>query len=208
MSKKILLFGLVLVSMFSCQIKEASLPVLGRATLDENGNEVPHEVPDFSFTNQYGETVTNADLDGKVYVTDFFFTSCPTICPVMKSQMLRVYEHFMEEESLAILSHTIDPYHDSVAVLADYAAALGVTGRQWQFVTGDQDKIYEIAEKSYMVPAAEDTLTAQETGGFVHSGAFILVDRKRHIRGIYDGTEEDQVNQLIKDIKLLLKEED
>ncbi|AWW00786.1 SCO family protein [Arcticibacterium luteifluviistationis] len=194
--------------MISCQIKEASLPILGRTTMDEQGNEVPHQIPDFSFINQYGETVTNADLEGKVYVTDFFFTSCPTICPVMKSQMLRVYEHFMEDESLAILSHTIDPYHDSVQVLQDYAAALGVTGKKWQFVTGDQDEIYKIAEKSYMVAAAQDTIAPEETGGFIHSGAFILVDKKRHVRGVYDGTVEEQVNQLMKDIELLLKEED
>lgn len=207
MSKKLFLFGFILVGLVSCQVKEASLPILGRATIDENGKEIPHQIPDFSFTNQYGEPITNEDLDGKIYVADFFFTSCPTICPVMKGQMLRVYEHFMEDESLAILSHTIDPYHDSVQVLADYAAALGVTGRQWQFVTGEQEKIYEIAEGSYMVPAATDTIAPEETGGFVHSGAFILVDKQRHVRGVYDGTVEDDVSQLIRDIELVQKEE-
>jgi protein SCO1/2 len=126
----------------------------------------------------------------------------------MKSQMLRVFEHFNDNENLKILSHTIDPYHDSVQVLFDYASALGVKGTQWQFVTGNQDEIYEIGEKSYMVPAAEDTVSAEETGGFIHSGAFLLVDGKRHVRGVYDGTVEDDVNQMIRDIELLLKQKE
>mgnify|MGYP002628446217 CR=1 FL=1 len=192
----------------SCMSEEASLPFLGRKTVDEAGVEQKHTIPEFSFTNQYGENLRQKDMDGHIYVADFFFTSCPTICPVMKSQMLRVYEHFGDNENLKILSHTIDPYHDSVKVLHDYAAALGITGDQWNFVTGDQDEIYEIGEKSYMVPAQEDTLTAEETGGFLHSGAFILVDKKRHPRGIYDGTVEEEVNQMIRDIELLMKEQE
>ena len=126
----------------------------------------------------------------------------------MKTQMLRVYEHFGGNDDLKILSHTIDPYHDSVKVLHDYAAALGISGNQWSFVTGEQEEIYEIGEKAYMVPAQEDTLTAEETGGFLHSGAFILVDKNQHPRGIYDGTVEEEVNQMIRDIELLMKEEE
>jgi protein SCO1/2 len=202
---KIVISFLLPVFIYSCNTKEASLPILGRATLDESGKEIPHEIPDFSFTNQYNETVTNADFDEKVYVADFFFTSCPTICPIMKSQMLRINEHFKGNENFKILSHTIDPYHDSVQVLHDYAEALGIQGEQWQFVTGDQDKIYEMGEKAYMVPAAEDTISAEESGGYIHSGAFILVDQKRHIRGVYDGTLEEEVNQLIRDIELLIE---
>lgn len=200
--------GLLLTSilLYSCNIEQPSLPILGIASVDENGKEIPHEIPEFSFTNQYNEKVTNADFDGKIYVADFFFTSCPTICPVMKSQMLRVYEYFDDNKDFKILSHTIDPYHDSVQVLHDYAEALGVKGKQWQFVTGDQDKIYEMGEKAYMVPTAEDTVSAEETGGYIHSGAFILVDEKRHIRGFYDGTVEEEVNQMIRDIELLLKD--
>jgi protein SCO1/2 len=202
------LAALVLVSfsLYSCNIEQPSLPILGQTTIDENGKEVPHVIPEFSFTNQYNENVTNADFDGKIYVADFFFTSCPTICPVMKSQMLRVYERFNDNEDFKILSHTIDPYHDSVNVLHDYAEALGIKGRQWQFVTGDQDKIYEMGEKAYMVPTAEDTVSAEETGGYIHSGAFILVDRNKHIRGFYDGTVEEEVNKMIRDAEFLLKE--
>jgi protein SCO1 len=207
MSKLFILLGLAL-GLTSCNIKEAELPILGQTLIDDAGKETLHQIADFSFQNQYGDTVSNKDFDGKVYVSDFFFTSCPTICPVMKSQMLRVYEKFKDTDNFKILSHTIDPYHDSVQVLHDYAAALGVKGNQWQFVTGDQGEIYTIGEKSYMVPAAEDTVSAEETGGFIHSGAFILVDGKRHVRGVYDGTVEKDVNQLMRDIELLLKEKE
>lgn len=193
---------------WSCNVEEAQLPVLGPVKVGENGENIPHQIPDFSFVNQYGDTISQADFENSIYVADFFFTSCPTICPVMKSQMIRVYEHFQDQPEVKILSHSIDPYHDSVSVLRDYAEALGVNDRKWQFVTGDQDAIYEIGEKSYMVTAAEDTVAAEETGGFIHSGAFILVDKKKQVRGLYDGTIEKDVNQLIRDIELLLKEDE
>ncbi|MFT6879080.1 MAG: protein SCO1/2 [Psychromonas sp.] len=202
----ILLFSGFLLN--SCSFQNGSLPYLGRKTMDTNGIEQKHTIPEFDFVNQYGESLSQKDMDGHIYVADFFFTSCPTICPVMKTQLLRVYEHFDGNDVLKILSHSIDPYHDSVKVLHDYAAALGISGNQWNFVTGDQEEIYEIGENAYMVPAQEDTLTAEETGGFLHSGAFILVDKNRYPRGIYDGTVEKEVNQMIRDIELLMKEEE
>jgi protein SCO1/2 len=190
---------------WSCTNQEADLPYLGQPQTDASGSISYPVIPEFSFVNQLGDTISEEDFENKIYVADFFFTSCPTICPIMKSQMLRVYEHFKGNEQVAILSHSIDPYHDSVQVLKDYADALGIEGNQWNFVTGDQDKIYEIGEKSYMVTTAEDTLSPQESGGFIHSGAFILIDKDRHIRGMYDGTKEDQVSRLIRDMELLLK---
>jgi protein SCO1/2 len=145
---------------FSCKNNEAELPYLGLTSVDEHGTKVYHTIPDFSFVNQYGDTITQKDFEGKIYVADFFFTSCPTICPVMKSQMLRIFERFEGNSGVAILSHSIDPYHDSVEVLKDYAEALGLKNAdQWNFVTGDQDKIYEMGEKFYMVTTAEDTRT-------------------------------------------------
>lgn len=207
LSKLLLCLGAGL-TLWACNVEEASLPVLGPSSTGANGEIIQHQIPEFSFINQYGDTISQADFENSIYVADFFFTSCPTICPVMKSQMVRIYEHFEDNSQVKILSHSIDPYHDSVAVLRDYAEALGVQDTRWQFVTGDQDDIYEIGEKSYMVTAAEDTIAAEETGGFIHSGAFILVDKQRHIRGIYDGTVEEDVNQLIRDIELLLKEDE
>jgi protein SCO1/2 len=162
-----------------------------------------HTIPDFSFTNQNGEVITQDTFKDKIYVADFFFTTCPTICPIMKTQMLRVYEKFKDNPEVMILSHTIDPKHDSVAVLYEFADRLGVTGNMWQFVTGDQDEIYDIGQNSYMVTAREDP---GEPGGYLHSGALLLVDKERRIRGIYDGTLEEKVDILMKDIDKLLKE--
>ena len=194
--------ALLLFMLVSCASEDRKLPYLG-PTKEENGKVIQHTIPHFSFTNQNNETITQDTYKGKIYVADFFFTSCPTICPVMKKQMLRVYEKYKENPEVGILSHSIDPRHDSVQVLNKYAKNLGVEGKMWNFVTGEQSKIYEIGEKSYMVSAQEDSL---EAGGFIHSGAFILVDKQRHIRGLYDGTKEVEVTKLLKDIDVLLKE--
>lgn len=160
-------------------------------------------IPDFAFVSQYGDTVTAKTLDNKIYVADFFFTSCPTICPKMKVQLKRVYEKYKGNPGLMLLSHTIDPAHDTVPVLKEFADNLGITGRQWLFVTGDREKIYDIGQNSYMVTAQADSTAP---GGVVHSGAFILVDKAKHIRGIYDGTTEAGVDKLMADIDQLLAE--
>lgn len=202
-----MLCSIVLLS--ACEQNPGTLPILGERSAKTqliNGKSVVdsiyHSIPNFSFTDQTGTTVTNDRFKNKIYVADFFFTSCPTICPVMKSQLLRVYEKFNSEKNLLLLSHTIDPEHDSVAVLRDYAQRLGVDSNRWLFVTGPKDSIYKIAE-SYMVSAQEDS---KAPGGFVHSGALILLDKKQRIRGYYDGTDEKKVNQLMEDIAILLNE--
>lgn len=164
---------------------------------------VDHMITDFAFYDQDSTLITNETFKNQIYVSDFFFTSCPTICPKMKKQMLRVYEKFEKTPEVAILSHTIDPTHDNVQVLNEYADALGVKSSKWHFVTGDEDVIYQIGEKSYMVTAGEDS---EAPGGYIHSGAFLLVDDQRRIRGVYDGTMEEQVNILLSDIDILLKE--
>jgi len=191
-----------------CESKK--LPILGETDVVKkivDGKEVEETVypviPDFSFQNQYGETVTAKDFEGKIYVADFFFTTCPTICPPMKKNLLKLYKTYKDNPEVAILSHTIDPGHDSVEVLKAYAADLGVTGKMWQFVTGDREKIYEIGQKSYLVSAREDS---SEAGGYIHSGHFILIDKNKHIRGMYDGTTDAGTKQLLEDIKVLLEE--
>ncbi len=180
----------------------AKLPIYGNKIFEEN-DTIYHTVEDFQLVDQDSSWVTNATFENQVYISDFFFTTCPTICPKMKQQMLRVYEKFESNDQVAILSHTIDPKHDTVAVLKDYADKLGIKSSKWKFVTGDQDYIYDLGEKSYMVMADEDPNAA---GGFIHSGAFLLVDKERRIRGVYDGTVEEQVDILLNDIDLLLKE--
>lgn len=156
----------------------------------------------FHFTDQDSNAVTEKTVTGKVYVADFFFTSCPTICPKMKQQMLRVQEAFANEDGLVILSHSIDPERDSVGRLKNYADKLGVKSDKWHMLTGERDSIYGMA-RHYMIAAQEDKLAP---GGFAHSGAFLLVDRERFIRGIYDGTSPEEVDDLIKDIEWLLTE--
>lgn len=195
---------------YCCNSTTDKLPILGQreaVTKVVNGKSVTdtvyQSIPDFKFVSQYGDTVTGKTLDNKIYVADFFFTSCPTICPKMKVQLKRVYEKFKGNPNVMLLSHTIDPDHDSVAVLKEFAQNLGVTGRQWLFVTGDRDKIYDIGQNNYLVTAQAD---ASAPGGVVHSGAFILVDKAKHIRGIYDGTTEAGVDKLMADMNRLLAE--
>lgn len=180
------------------------LPILGRQEIVGN-DTVYQQIGDFRFMNQDSTWVTNETFAEKIYVADFFFTSCPSICPLMKKQMLRVYRAFENDPRVAFLSHSIDPRHDTIPVLKKYADDLGVSSAQWHFVTGPRETVYALAEKSYMVAALEDE---NAPGGFIHGGHFILVDPNRHIRGIYDGTDETSVNQLMKDIPLLLRELD
>ena len=204
------LWVLILLAWGCTEVKDSfELPVLGRpkiVTREVDGTPVtdtiPHRIDRFAFVDQDSTIITNETLQGKIYVADFFFTSCPTICPVMKQQLLRVYDRYHNNPRFAILSHTIDPEYDTVALLHDYAAALGVESDTWHFVTGDKDAIYDIAETSYMVVANEDK---NAPGGYIHSGAFLLVDPKGQIRGVYDGTMPDQVDLLIKDISRLMK---
>jgi protein SCO1/2 len=200
--KIIVLNFLVALLAFSCS-QEKKLPFLGPKQVNAKGDTVYHQIPSFRFLNQDSVFVSEKDVEGKVYVADFFFTTCPTICPKMKTQMLRIYERYKDRDEVRIISHSIDPDFDTPNVLKDYAARLQVKAPKWNLLTGDKTAIYQLGQKSYMVSAQEDP---NEAGGFVHSGAFILVDKNRHVRGIYDGTVEAEVNHLLEDMEILLKE--
>ena len=202
--------GLIIFFSAACTngFKEEVLPILGRKDIQERvvdgktiADTLYHTIQPFAFVDQDSSWVTNDSFSGKIYVADFFFTSCPSICPIMKTQMLRVYNKFQEEDQLTFLSHTIDPKHDTVAVLKEYAQRLGVRSDKWHFVTGEKEDIYEIAQNSYFTVAAEDNEAA---GGFIHSGKFLLIDKQGRIRGAYDGTDPKDVDKLIDDIPLLL----
>ncbi|MCJ8167121.1 SCO family protein [Pontibacter sp. E15-1] len=195
----------VLVTLFSCQEnkEEKSLPILGNKEV-QAGDTLYHTIPDFAFVDQDSSLVTPQTFEGGIYVADFFFTTCPTICPKMKSQMLRVYDKYEGNPHVKFLSHSIDPAHDTVAVLREYANRLGVDADRWHFITGDRDAIFDIAQNSYMVSAMEDEAAP---GGAVHSGAFLLVDSLRRVRGHYDGTKAEEVDQLMHDMDVLLKGE-
>lgn len=205
--------NLMLISVFligfACKTESentvsAELPILGERYVDDNRDTVYHQIADFAFVNQVGDTISNEDVAGKIYVADFFFTTCPTICPIMKKEMLRVYEKYQDQPNFRILSHSIDPTHDTQIVLKDYAEKLGVEDAStWNFLTGDQEKIFEIGQTSYLTTAMADQA---EPGGFLHSGAFLLVDGNGRIRGVYDGTKSDQVDRLISDIPKLLNQ--
>lgn len=190
--------------------KEKSLPIFGQRDViakEIDGKKVAdtvyHTIANFQFINQDSALVTNETFEGKIYVADFFFTSCRTICPIMKTQMLRVYTAIQDMPDVLILSHTIDPEYDTVGLLHDFANRLGVKSDKWHFVTGNKDSIYTIAQTSYFATALEDKT---EPDGFIHSGAFLLIDKEGRIRGKYDGTVEEDVNRLIVDIARLRKE--
>jgi protein SCO1/2 len=193
---------LALLSVGCIRQKEVPLPIYGERGF--NGTDsVYHTIADFSFVDQDRAVVTHETFREKIYVADFFFTSCRTICPIMKTQMLRVYEATADYPDVLILSHTIDPEFDTVELLHNFAERLGVKSDRWHFVTGEKETIYKLAQTSYFSAALEDK---SEPDGFIHSGAFLLIDRQRRIRGKYDGTKEADVDRLIKDIARLRNE--
>lgn len=191
---------LALSTIIACQ-KPGKLPILGEKK-EVNGVTIYHTIPDFQFINQDSQLVTNATFSDKIYVTDFFFTSCPTICPKVKQQLLRIYEKFENEENLLILSHSIDTKRDTVERLKKYADGLGIDAERWHLVTGDKDKIYAIADDYFSI-AIEDP---DAPGGFDHSGNIILVDWNRQVRSFANGTDPEKVDLFIQDIELLLQE--
>lgn len=163
-----------------------------------------HKIAAFELIDQYGESFSNADVDGKIYVADFFFTTCPSICIDMSAQLERVQDKYKAENRFLILSHTVQPEIDSVAVLKAYADLHQAKKDKWIFLTGSKKEIYDLARKSYFAA------TTEGDGGpndFIHTENFVLVDTKKRIRGFYDGTSEEDVNRLIEDIEILIEEE-
>lgn len=162
-----------------------------------------HRVKDFSFTNQLGETVTAKTFENSIYVTDFFFTTCPTICPKMTTQLKRVQHTYLDRPDFKLLSHTVTPEIDSMEVLLEYAELQGADHNKWHFVTGEKSEIYDMARTAYF--AAEDPGLGDEHD-FVHTENFVLVDKEKRIRGYYDGTSTEEVDKLIADIAILISE--
>lgn len=172
---------------------EEKLPILGT-----NG----HMIGGFSFINQEGKTITNEDVKGKVYVAEYFFTTCTGICPKMNSNMTKVYAAYKDEPRFRILSHTVDPETDSIPVLKQYAEEHGADPQNWWFLTGTKKQLYKLARAGYMVD--DGTNTGDED--FVHTQWFALVDGEGRVRGLYEGTKKPDVDKLIADISRLLKE--
>ena len=206
------LIGAILIILLwnACKFNSAdkkTLPIYGeRRPVSKivNGQTVVdtlyQTIPPFKYINQYGDSISDKNLAGKIYVADFFFTSCPSICPIMQRNMLTVYNTFKDAGDVSILSYTIDPKYDSVKVLKKYADKLGINGNMWWLLQGKKDATYELASKSYLVSVRADNTVP---GGYVHQGYFVLVDKQKRVRGAYDGTQPQQVAQLIEDIKTL-----
>ena len=161
-----------------------------------------HTIADFSLTNQNGEKVTEADYEDRIYVADFFFTTCQTICPIMTDHMVRIQEELKNDQEVLLLSHSVTPEIDSVAQLKKYAREKGVNDSKWNLVTGDKQEIYELARKSYL--AAKDQPYSEYD--LIHTENFVLVDKKRRIRGFYDGTQSEDIDRLLEDIAVLKAE--
>lgn len=167
------------------------------------GTTKNHRVGDFNLTDQDGNTVTPKDFDDKIYVADFFFVTCPTICPKMTDQMLRVYKELEDNNQLLFLSHTVMPEEDSVPVLKEYADKFNISSERWKLVTGDKKHIYNLARKTYFAAVTEGDGGKDD---FIHTENFVLVDKDKRLRGFYDGTSEKDVDRLIKDISTLMLE--
>lgn len=191
----------VLIAFSSCNRQQKRLPFLQQEIVGKDTTY--REIPAFKFLNQDSVAVTSKDFDGSIYVADFFFTSCPTICPTMHRNLLKVYQKYLNNPSVKLASHTIDAKYDTPSRMKAYADKLGIKGTQWEFLWGPRDSVYALAERNYLVSVGEDK---KAPGGFVHQGYLVLVDKEKRIRGAYDGTVDEQVAQLMKDMDVLLAE--
>jgi protein SCO1/2 len=199
----------LIIILTSCDSEKSVLPILGQhdyETRTEAGKTISdtihYTVPDFSFLGHRSVEINNNTIAGKVTIADFFFTTCPTICPVMSRNMKKISQEFLVKKNLTMLSFSIDAIHDSIPVLNKYASKLNVENENWHFMVCEKKKTFELA-KGFMISAAEDK---NAPGGLIHSGAFILLDGQQRIRAYYDGTKEEDVDKAIADIKTLLDE--
>ncbi len=188
------------------ETQKVVLPVIGEKKLagTDGKDTIYHTVQPFSFVNQFNDTITEKTVKNKIYVADFFFATCQSICPKMSSQLVHVQNAFKNDDDVLILSHSVNPLHDTVAVLNGYAQSYGALKHKWHFLTGNKKAIYDMARYSYLVNALEEDGTPE---GFLHSELFILVDEKKQIRGMYDGTDSVTVAKMISDIQLLKQEQ-
>lgn len=207
--------AMVALIYFSMKPKEESLPVINPVDLEEEMVDPEllrvgygHTIGDFKFIDHEGRTISSKQVKGKVYVVEYFFTTCKSICPIMNKQMQRVHQAYKHDPTFRILSFTVDPENDSEEVMKAYAADHNVEeGSNWHFITGKKEKLYDLARKSFFVlkPAEAENL-GDGGSDFIHTNNFVLIDGEGRIRGYYDGTSEKEVDKLIGDIALLMAE--
>ena len=203
----IIVWGIISVSLFYSILKPVErLPIYQPASVNSELVDTTivhkinyHKISDFSLTNQNGETVTQSKYDNKIYVADFFFTTCQSICPIMTKNMKDIQDKLIKDSEILLLSHTVFPEIDSVEVLKKYAVENEVIDSKWDLVTGDKKEIYDLARKSYL--AAKDNNFGEYE--MIHTENFVLIDKKKQIRGFYDGTNKEEIDRLYKDIKIL-----
>ena len=189
---------------FSCKEERPStLPKYHMGETNEKGDTIFYTIPDYTFTNQDGKTITNKDYAGKIHIANFFFTSCPGICPIIMGELIRVQTAHKETKDLMFLSHSLDPANDTPAILKNYGERRGCDFARWNLVTGTPEAIHNMSREGYKLSAAWDN---KAPGGINHTQRVTLIDKEGHIRGWYNGTNPDEVDNLIEDISLLSKE--
>jgi len=204
----LLVFSIIVISLFYTALKpKKSLPIFNPSDVNPELVDTTvqyiskyHTVANFSFTNQNGRTITQKDYEGKIYVADFFFTTCKSICPKMTTNLVDVQKAFLDNPKVKLLSFSVMPDVDNVSVLKEYAKINGVVDSKWNLVTGDKKAIYTMARKSYL---AVKQGNPDEQYDMVHTENFVLVDSKKRVRGFYDGTNKEEIQRLIEDIKWL-----
>jgi protein SCO1/2 len=208
----LLVFSIVTIFLFYTALKpKKALPIFNPSDVNPELVDTTvqyiankHHIADFSFTNQNGKTITQKDYEGKIYVADFFFTTCKSICPKMTTNLVDVQKAFLDNPKVKLLSFTVMPDIDSVSVLKEYAKINGVNDSKWNLVTGDKKAIYTMARKSFL---AVKQGKPEELYDMVHTENFVLVDSKKRVRGFYDGTNKAEIQRLIEDINWLVEDE-
>ena len=204
MKTNFLLFPLFFLLIGCISSPELPLPIYGAKEFDSSIDDdtIYHTIPNWSFTNQYGEQINSSNYEGEIHLVYFFFSHCPTICPAMTMNMVKVQQQ-LDISNVKFVSFTVDPIKDSSERLLWYQDAYGINGENWNLLTGNQNRIYELGIDGFLVPNQEDALAP---GGFLHSEMIILVDTKGRIRGYYDGTDEDQIPIILNHIQRLKQE--
>lgn len=200
-NSSILFCSFLTLYLLSCQSKPQTLPFIGQSEI-VNGDTVHHKIPPFSFTNQDGQIISETTFTNHIYVADFFFTHCPTICPRVMKQMLRINDKYKDNENVKLISHTIDPKNDTEEVLKIYADKLDISSKNWHLLRGDKYEMLDHADEYYVVAYEDESIP----GGFDHSGKILLIDKDRHIRAFADGTDPETVTELLETMDVLLKE--
>lgn len=200
----------ICILFYAIVFEEENLPVYNPTDFNPElvdaslrNTESQHTVAAFELVNHNGKTITEKDYENKIYVTDFFFTRCPSICPIMSNNMEKLQQTFLDDKEVMFLSMSVTPIMDSIPILKKYAEKHGVIDAKWNITTGDKKHIYNLARKSYFAVVDQGDGGLQD---FIHTPNFILVDKEKRIRGVYDGTKDDEIVRIIQDIGLLQKE--